>query len=398
MEGRNQKYIRKRNKEKILNLLTQKEMTYSELARELNISNTAIANICRELIDDKILERTNNTLGRGGIKLKISKRMGFIVAIDFSPLNPLVRFTDFYANLIDEERIEFEYKISDKTFNRIYEIIDEHIIKFKKDNLDLKCISIATPGKIDSKTGYFSQAPRYHNYKDINLYKMFNDRFKVDVVVKNDINLEMLGYKIYNNEGKTIKNACMIHCGIGLGAGILIDGKVYEGSHGFSGEIGLMLTNLQFSNNNNLQLFYEEDNYTDSILSVLSLRRTIVKGVNYLKETSLKLNEDGKVDIADIVESYKKKDKFTVEVVNSHATILARFVKNIVYFMDLDTVIISGEIVDFGEDYFKAFNKALNINNSTRVLFSLSGNEYTILGAVYTGCSTALKSETKSII
>ena len=64
----------------------------------------------------------------------------------------------------------------------------------------------------------------------------------------------------------------MLHVDVGMGAALLIDGKVYEGSHGFAGEIGYFKLNMLLSDENNYgNLNY--GNYYDStsLFSVLSI-------------------------------------------------------------------------------------------------------------------------------
>ncbi|MDE6661185.1 MAG: ROK family protein, partial [Anaeroplasmataceae bacterium] len=57
------------------------------------------------------------------------------------------------------------------------------------------------------------------------------------VVAQNDANVAALGEMLYHNE---YKNACMLTLGTGVGCGIVLDGKVLEGTHGAAGEAGHM--------------------------------------------------------------------------------------------------------------------------------------------------------------
>ena len=102
MQVRNQAYLRRRNKEDIINLLRQKSRSYSEIARVLKLSNTAIANIADDLIEDDIICRNGDTKGRTGIELSINGEYGYIddtgkIVIDFQFDKASLFFADGYA-------------------------------------------------------------------------------------------------------------------------------------------------------------------------------------------------------------------------------------------------------------------------------------------------------------
>ena len=55
MQVRNQSYLRRKNKKSIIELLRKRAQSYSDLARELKLSNTAIANIVDDLIEQGVV-------------------------------------------------------------------------------------------------------------------------------------------------------------------------------------------------------------------------------------------------------------------------------------------------------------------------------------------------------
>lgn len=76
MQVRNQTYLRRKNKEEIIKLLREKSMSYSDIARTLMLSNTAIAKIADDLISDGLIVRDGDAKGRTGIELKINGDYG----------------------------------------------------------------------------------------------------------------------------------------------------------------------------------------------------------------------------------------------------------------------------------------------------------------------------------
>ena len=84
MQVRNQTYLRMKNKEDIINLLREKSRSYSDIARVLRLSNTAISKIADDLISHNLIKREGDTKGRTGITLSINADFGYVLAVDFS--------------------------------------------------------------------------------------------------------------------------------------------------------------------------------------------------------------------------------------------------------------------------------------------------------------------------
>ena len=391
-QGRNQKYLRKRNKGKILQLLSRNPMSYSELARELNLSNTAIGNIVNDLIESGIVERESDVLGRLGIRIKLRQQIGYIVAIDLSKAFSEICAVTLTNELIYKGKVDFEYKIGEQTINEIFEIIDSIVEEQKKTDMRLCCISIATPGKLDKKTGYFVCAPRFQNYEQVNLEKIFSARYDCPVIVKNDTNLAMEGFRSKNSE---IKDAIMIYNGIGLGCALLLDGKVYEGHNGFAGEIGLYSMNLFAQYSTNLASFYEQDNYADTTLSLLGIFRAVRKGIGFGKMENPQsiIDEKGEIVLENLAEEYKKDNEFVSKIVDAHAIVMARFLKNIVQILDVDLIVLDGEITVFGEKYLNVLME----NFGGKVVMSETKQNLALLGAIEEGYRLTLESKIEKI-
>lgn len=66
MQVRNQTYLRMKNKEDIINLLREKSRSYSDIARVLRLSNTAISKIADDLISHNLIKRRATRRGAPG--------------------------------------------------------------------------------------------------------------------------------------------------------------------------------------------------------------------------------------------------------------------------------------------------------------------------------------------
>jgi glucokinase len=101
----------------------------------------------------------------------------------------------------------------------------------------LSSIGISCGGPLDSKRGVIMSPPNLPGWDDVPVVKFFEDRFHVPTALQNDANACALAEYLYGS-GRGVMNLVFMTFGTGLGAGIIIDGKLYSGSNDNAGEIG----------------------------------------------------------------------------------------------------------------------------------------------------------------
>ena len=101
----------------------------------------------------------------------------------------------------------------------------------------LAAIGISCGGPLDSKRGVIMSPPNLPGWDDVPVVKFFEERFHVPTAVQNDANACALAEYLYGS-GRGVKNLVFMTFGTGLGAGIVIDGKLYSGTNDNAGEIG----------------------------------------------------------------------------------------------------------------------------------------------------------------
>ena len=110
--------------------------------------------------------------------------------------------------------------------NHLFSLINK--LKTKK----ISGIGIGAPGQIND--GILIRAPNLLFAKKLNLQKIIQNKFKIKTLVENDANC----FALAEAKIRKKKNLVGVILGTGLGAGIVIDGKIYSGSNNLSGEFG----------------------------------------------------------------------------------------------------------------------------------------------------------------
>jgi len=106
----------------------------------------------------------------------------------------------------------------------------------KPDEHELIGIGVGAPNANYYK-GTIEYAPNLRWKGILPLANTLEDEFKVPVVVTNDANAAAVGEMIFGG-AKEMKDFIVITLGTGLGAGIVSNGRIINGAHGFAGELG----------------------------------------------------------------------------------------------------------------------------------------------------------------
>ena len=121
------------------------------------------------------------------------------------------------------------------------QVLDEFASRIELQTSKIKqtvdAIGISCGGPLDSRRGVIMSPPNLPGWDDVPVVKFFEDRFHVPAAVQNDANACALAEYMYGS-GRGVRNLVFMTFGTGLGAGIVIDGKLYSGANDNAGEIG----------------------------------------------------------------------------------------------------------------------------------------------------------------
>ena len=135
-----------------------------------------------------------------------------------------------------EIKVREEFPTAGKSWQEVCAIYVDRIQKLQ-ENFEIANIGISCGGPLDSKAGVIQSPPNLPGWDDVPVVQYFKDQFDVPVHVQNDANACALAEAKYG-AGKGARNVVFMTFGTGLGAGLVIDGKLYSGTNDNAGEIG----------------------------------------------------------------------------------------------------------------------------------------------------------------
>ena len=219
----------------------------SYIAETLKVSLPTVMRIVDELIEEGFVIETNEKEWSGGRKRSLIE----FNTKDFLTIGVDLGGTKFYgavANLGGEIIFEKQYSKhntkQEESYKLVVNLINELLEQSKSTGKKILGIGVGAPGVTYHERGVISWAPSLE-WKNFPLKERLETEFNMPVVVDNDVNMSALG-EMWFGAGKDAQNIVTIYIGTGIGAGVVIDGALYRGSHQMAGEIGYLLPGREF--------------------------------------------------------------------------------------------------------------------------------------------------------
>ena len=248
----------------------------------------------------------------------------------------------------------------------------EKCINFLKDDFkkEITGIGIGAPGIVTN--GVMKYPPNFKGWKEVDLKKHFEKKYKMETIADNDANCAGLA-ELKFGHGSKYNNFIFLTLGTGIGGAMVIDGKIYRGEQNGAGEFGMMTINY-------------------SGPDCLGGNRGSIEahiGRNYFleqnKEDVKKLGKN--IDFDDISRLALKGNKTAKKLLNLYGFYLGVAITNYFNLMDIRTAVLGGGISNAYKSFIGELNKTIKsrslktIRNKFRVLRSSINNNAGVLGA-----------------
>lgn len=130
-----------------------------------------------------------------------------------------------------------DYPDPRQCLSRLFGEIDGLLDRHKLSAASLAGVGISCGGPLDSELGVIQSPPNLPGWVDVPIVELVQQRLGVHTVLENDANAcAMAEWKF--GAGKGCRNLVFLTCGTGLGAGLILDGRLYRGTSGMAGELG----------------------------------------------------------------------------------------------------------------------------------------------------------------
>lgn len=391
------------NKANILEIIKNYgPISIKDVARLCSLSIPSATAVIDLFLEDGLLMEetsTENISGRRPKLIHINPAYGFIVGIDLGIFDYAnVGFFDMCGALIVKRMIGLHSSGGgSEILHHIIDIIKNTIDNFAGKHGKLCNIVIGNPGIVNPKTGALTLAASSVSWTDFPLNQLFMKEFDVETITLNDINLSAIGEKMFG-AGRGYQNSIFVRIDIGLKAGIIINNALYGGENDAAGEIG-----------NNVIIYKNPitgEMYSTKAETLLTLN-SIIKRIsdelpNHPDDILYALTGADKSDVGidNILKALVYKNSYVCDIINEAGLILGYVLSNMATTLDIDLIIIGGDIVKLHNYIFKPMREAIAsvISPAPTISTSILGEDVALWGAASVGLEHVMQKLKGTII
>ncbi|MDP4087290.1 MAG: ROK family transcriptional regulator [Bacillota bacterium] len=237
----NQQLVKKENKTLVLKLIkNHSPISRADTAQKLGLNKGTVSSLVAELLDEQLITESGpgeSSGGRRPVMLLFNQNAGYTIGVDLGVNYILAVLTDLQGNIICQKNEKNESHSFEDTFKLLKTIISSLIKKAPTSPYGVVGIGIGAPGIINMN-GDVVLAPNLQ-WRNLSLKQKLEDCFNIPVIVENEANAGAYGENKFGI-GQNLVNLIYVSSGIGIGAGIILNGDLYKGINGYSGEFGHM--------------------------------------------------------------------------------------------------------------------------------------------------------------
>ncbi|MGA2048246.1 MAG: ROK family transcriptional regulator [Terracidiphilus sp.] len=363
-----------------------------ELARLADLSPSSITAIVQRLLAKGLViesEPTTSQMGRRPIPLQVRKDAAYLLGVDLGSFFLRIVITDINGEIVFRSQARTDMKVGrervlEKTFLSIHQAIRESNIPQRL----IKGIGIGHSGVIDSAAGVVLSYPRpgqMEEWRNVPLRAIFEKEFSLPCLLEDSVRTSTIAEKSFG-AAKELSDFLYIDVGMGIGAGIFLDGKIYRGAGGRAGEFGHITVNedgplCSCGNTGCLETL------ASSAAIIQDVRAALEKGIDS-KIRELAGGDLDKVSIELIAQAALEDDSLAYRVLQRSASYIGIGLANLVNLLNPKVVIFGGalfrEIPQLIADPLRRIIKQRSLEksaNDVQLLVSTLGGESTALGA-----------------
>jgi len=218
-------------------------ISQADIARVTGLSRTTVHTLVSELKDSGVLHEVETGVpdfrgGRPAVLLMLRDSSQAVVGIDFGHSHVGVAVADIGHNVLAERRCDLDVSHDARAaLDVAARMVDEVLAEAQVERKSVIGAGIGIPGPVDRTRGTAGSATILPGWIGVRIVDEMHDRLGVPVEIENDANLGALAELTWG-AGRECSNFVYIKVATGIGAGLVIDGKLLRGATGTAGEIG----------------------------------------------------------------------------------------------------------------------------------------------------------------
>ncbi|HJB92293.1 MAG TPA: ROK family protein [Candidatus Eisenbergiella merdigallinarum] len=361
----------KRNNRKMIFDIVRKErcVTRAELSRTTGMSGPSIMTIVNEFIDLGILtasekEAKSGELGRKPVPMLFNPDALQSVGIEFEGNNLFVGLVNMDGEIRYQTMVKVQPNLGDAFYQSLFSCLDKlEGMMTETEKKNYLGIGFGIPGVVDPKEKRVEFAPYVGIREPADISADLNrvsDRYGKPVLIENDVNAGAAGEYYVRRIREEIQDLLYVSVGAGIGAGIILDGKLRHGRRNLCGEIGYTVDSAD-------QIV--ERSRSGRLESLLSREALCEK-----------------------FEEYRQYGLVSPDMVSYMTKLLSPVIANLANALDVDRVVVGGNLaVSAGEALLQSLDRELEHLTLARIKLQGCRTDYTgVVGSALLASNTLM--------
>jgi predicted NBD/HSP70 family sugar kinase len=344
-------------KDDILRLVWREyNISRAEISRKLGLSRSTVTELVKELIQLNFISEAGigeSSGGRKPIVLEFNDDAKIVLGIDIGATHVSVAMTNLRGKLITfKEKKHSVIHDQAGTLKIINELCDDCLENHKGEGQDLLSIGVAVPSPVDPKhPEYMSETviPEWHGESGVEALKI---KYKVPIAIDNDANLGALAEHWWG-AARDVSDLLYIKISNGIGAGLILDGKLYRGAMGIAGELSHMPIDP-----NGKQCGCGLRGCLATTISAWALEQRITTLEALYPDSELL---KGKRRIYEIEDAALNRDKMALQIVSEAAEHLSIAIMSLINMINPEMILVGGSLSRLEELLLKPIREKMNL-------------------------------------
>ncbi len=358
--------------------------TIAELAKELDLSVPTTTKLIGELIDDGFVQDFGKQETEGGRRPNLyglNPDSGYFVGVDVKRFRVNIALLNFKGEVVEyKNSIPYQMENTVEALNNLCDIIRNFITESSEETDKMLCVGVNVSGRVNPESGY-SYSYFYFEEKPLSL--LIEERIGVSCFIDNDSRAMAYG-EYMCGVAKGEKSMIFVNVGWGIGVGIVLDGRMFYGKSGFSGEFGHINTF-----DNEIICRCGKKGCLETEVSGLAIHRIFLERVKNGSNTILqKQIEDGApLLLEDIIRAAQEEDVLAIEIIEEIGNKLGKSVSGLINLFNPELLVIGGTVSLVGDYIMLPIRSAVKryslnlVNKDTEIKISKLGDKAGAIGA-----------------
>jgi len=358
--------------------------TIAELAKELDLSVPTTTKLIGELIDDGFVQDFGKQETDGGRRPNLyglNPDSGYFVGVDVKRFRINIALLNFKGEVVKyKNSIPYQMENTVEALNNLCDIIRNFITESSEGTDKMLCVGVNVSGRVNPESGY-SYSYFYFEEKPLSL--LIEERIGVSCFIDNDSRAMAYG-EYMCGVAKGERSMIFVNVGWGIGVGIVLDGRIFYGKSGFSGEFGHINTF-----DNEIICRCGKKGCLETEVSGLAIHRIFLERVKNGSNTILqKQIEDGApLLLEDIIRAAQEEDVLAIEIIEEIGDKLGKSVSGLINLFNPELLVIGGTVSLVGDYIMLPIRSAVKryslnlVNKDTEIKISKLGDKAGAIGA-----------------